>query len=238
MMSKPVLLAVLSATLLGACGGGEDNTSTATPQAVSVPLQTAVINQIDNGMSANFSVSGTVDNIATTGSGTLTDAPPVTTVLNGTTVLETTDTVTDTLVENGVASPPQTETTQILTNPQTGAEVSETRGDGSVVDFPSYTIPTSVMPGDSGTLTTGTKYSDQSRTDKIGTVDISYNVESESQETVKVHIDKKDKDNNNVQQRDEERTYSIDKDGNSKFDSRQVKGSDQGHQDNLDEEAD
>ncbi|MBV8271203.1 MAG: hypothetical protein JO067_02920 [Cupriavidus sp.] len=237
-MSKTVLLAMLSATLLGACGGGEDNTSTATPQTVSVPLETAVINQVDNGISANFTVAGTVDNTATTGSGTLTDAPPVATALNGTTVLETTDTVTDTLTENGVASPPQTETTQILTNPQTGAEVSETRSDGSVVDFPPYTIPTSVMPGDSATLTTGTKYSDQSRTDKVGTVDISYSAESESPETVKVHFDKKDKDNNNVQQRDEERTFSIDRDGNSKFESRQVKGSDQGHQDNLDEEED
>jgi len=235
-MSKTVLLVMLSAVLLGACGGGGDNTIIASPQNVSVPLQTAVVNQIDNGMSVNFSVSGTVDNTATTGSGTLTDAPPVPMALNGTAVLETTDTVTATLVENGVTSPPATETTEILTNPQTGAEVSETRGDGTVVDFPEYTYPTSVKPGDSGALATGTKYSDQSRTDKTGTVDISYSVESESPDTVKVHIDKKDRDNNNNQERDEERTYSIDSRGDSKFDSRQVKGSDQGHQDNLDEE--
>jgi len=236
-MSKTVLLAMLSTMLFGACGGGEDNTSTASLQNVSVPLQTAVVNQIDNGMSASFTVSGTVDNTATTGSGTITDAPPVATALNGTAVLETTDTVADTLVENGATVPQQTEMTQILTNPQTGAEVSETRGDGSVVDFPAYTYPTSVKPGDSGTLATGTKFSDPSRTDKTGTVEISYSADSESSDTVKVHIDKKDRDNNNIQQRDEERTFSVDRDGNSKFESRQVKGSDQGHQDNLDEEA-
>jgi hypothetical protein len=236
-MTKSVPWIMLSAMLLGACGGGDNNSGTVSPLNVSVPLQTAVLNEVSSGLSANFSVSGTVDNATTTGSGTLTDSPAVPMVLNGASVLEVTDTVSDTLVENGVSAPPQTETTQIFTNPQTGAEVSETRNDGSVVDFPAYTYPPSVQPGDSGTLTTGTKYSDETRTDKTGTVDISYSADAESSDTVKVHIDKKDRDNNNNVERDEERTYSVDENGDSKFDSRQVKGSDQGHQVNLDEES-
>ncbi len=71
-MRRRTLITVASLLLVGACGGGGDNTgssatTTVSPQDVSVPLQTAVANEANSGMSAHFAISGTVDNVPVSG---------------------------------------------------------------------------------------------------------------------------------------------------------------------------
>ncbi|MCP3709162.1 hypothetical protein M3I54_19555, partial [Paraburkholderia sp. CNPSo 3274] len=175
---RPALIALISAMLLGACGGGNNNVSTTSTQAVSVPLQAAVAIEVDNGDTANFSVSGTIDNVAATGSGTLTDSPPVAATFDGAAVFKTTETITDTVVENGTTTT-VTETKQIFTDPQTSAEVGQINDDGSVdVITQVDPIPAAAPLGSSGVLGTGTEYSDTSQQTVVGTVEETYSVGS------------------------------------------------------------
>ncbi|WP_254776132.1 hypothetical protein [Ralstonia sp. 25mfcol4.1] len=204
------------------------------PQDVSVPLQTAVANVVMGGMSVNFSISGTADNVAVTGNGTLTDTPGVTTTLNGTTVVETTETMTDTIVLNGT-SEQATETMEIFRNPDTFAEVSEDRG-GTVVDFPPYTYPASVKPGDGGTLATGKMFSDNTRTNQTGTVELSYSVDPDTSSSVLVTLKEKDFDSNSVQAAEDDRTFEVDTKGKPKHVKDKVKGKHNGHQVDIEDD--
>ncbi|MCP3715393.1 hypothetical protein [Paraburkholderia sp. CNPSo 3281] len=167
-----------AAMLLGGCGGGSNNANTTSAQPVSVPLQAALTNEVDNGGTANFSVSGTIDNVPVTGSGTLADSTPVAATFNGATVFQTTETITDTVVENGTPTT-VTETKTIFTDPNTAAEVGQINDDGSVdVITQIDPIPASAPVGSSGVLGTGTEFSDTTQQTVVGNVEDSYVVES------------------------------------------------------------
>jgi len=172
------MVALASSILLGGCGGGNNNASTTSAQPVSVPLQAAIADEVDNGDTASFSVSGTIDNIAVTGSGTLADSAPVLATFDGATVLETKETITDTVVENGTPIT-VTETKEVFTNPNTAAEVGQINDDGSVdVITQVDPIPASAPVGSSGVLGTGTEFSDMTQQTVVGTVEDTYVVES------------------------------------------------------------
>jgi hypothetical protein len=234
---KRTLAGVIPAVLLGACGGGSSApaSSTAATQSAAVPMQTAIAQEVDNGVQASVTVSGTIDNTPVTGTGTVDDTPAAATKFQNLAMLETTDTVSDTVVDNGTTVT-MTETTQVLVNPSTFAEVAETRSDGSVVVFPPYTYPPTVVPGDSGTLATGTHYSDESQTDVTGSVDLTYDVMPDTSTSDLVVVDETDTNNNNVQTRDEETTYRVDDDGHPDLVSKKDKETSKGHKDNLDDE--
>jgi len=199
-----------------------------------VPLQTAIAEQVENGTSAAFSLAGSIDNVPVTGSGTLTDSAPTAATFNGAAVLQTTETFTETVVENGT-SMQITETKQILTNPATFAVVGQINSDGTVDVIPPYTYPPSVVPGDSGTLATGTEYSDKTEQQPTGTVDITYDVQSDTSTTDIVDIDKKVKDKNNNPIKDDDKKIRVDKNGNSKPVSEKEQESHNGHGDNFDD---
>ncbi|WP_011296120.1 hypothetical protein [Cupriavidus necator] len=239
-MRRRTLTTVASLMLVGACGGNDNTggsaTTTISPQDVSVPLQTAVANEANSGMSINFAISGTVDNVPVSGSGTLTDTPAVATTLKGVPVLETTETVTDTIVQNGTSAQ-ASETMKIFRDPNTFAEVSEDRG-GPVVDFPPYTIPASVKPGDGGVLVIGKLSSDDSRTTQIGTVQIAFSVAANTSDSVLVTFSETDLDNNNVQTAEDDRTFEVDSKGKPKHVKDKVKGKHNGHQEDVEEDDD
>ncbi|MEX3635939.1 hypothetical protein [Paraburkholderia sp. BR14320] len=186
--------------------------------------------RIDGGASAAFSVSGTIDGSPASGSASIVDAPPVITTLGGARVAESVETVTTTT--NGVAT---TDTVEVFTNPTTGAEVTETRADGSTVSYPPYTDPPEVVPGDGGVLADGTIMTGNTPT---GTQELSYEVGDDTSDAVVVTIEKKDRDNHGQQVRDEKRMYKVDKNGQSSLVSRSVDGEDDGHADELNEDAD
>ncbi|RZF30142.1 hypothetical protein EVC45_09015 [Paraburkholderia sp. UYCP14C] len=229
------LMVAAPALLLGACGGSIGPSSATSQQPVSVPLRAAVASQVENGTSTAFSVTGTMDAVPVTGSGTLVDSAPTPATFNGAAVLQTAETFTETVVQNGV-SIPITETKQILTDPATFAEVGAINNDGTVDVIPPYTYPPSVVPGDSGTLATGTEYSDKTMQQPVGSVDISYSVASDTSTTDVVDIDRKVKDKNNNEIKDDDKKIRIDKNGDCKPVSQKEKGSHNGHQDDFDDE--
>ncbi|MEX3942098.1 hypothetical protein AB4Y44_21550 [Paraburkholderia sp. BR10937] len=241
--TRRTVVAVISAVLLGGCGGGSNNTSTASAQPVSVPLQAAFANEVDNGDTASFSVSGTIDNVSVTGSGTLTDSPPVVATFNGATVLETRQTITDTVVENGVPIT-VTETKAIFSDPGTSAEVGQINDDGSVdVITQIDPIPASAPVGSSGVLGEGIEYSNSSEQTTVGTVEETYAVGSgagsaggSSTATCDVvDVVKEVKDNNKNQIRKSEKKTCVDDRGNSRFVSGEEHERDNGRDDDLNE---
>ncbi|KWR91861.1 hypothetical protein [Cupriavidus sp. IDO] len=224
-MRKNNLMAVVFTMLLGACGGGGDggsSSNSASTQSVSVPLQTAVANEVNNGITVNFSISGTVSGVPVTGSGTLKDDKPVAATFNGAAALKTTETVSGTITVNGVSAPFSV-TTIIFRNPATFAEFSEDLGD-QVVDFPDYTYPATVKAGDSATLVTGTAFSSSARTTKIGTVTRSYSVAADTSTSLLVTFTETDFDNNSVKTADAQTTFRVDTMGNIQFVSEKVTG--------------
>lgn len=227
--TKKILGAMALTMLLGACGGGGgdggssgNSNSTSAPQDVSVPLQTAVANEVNNGITVNFSITGTVGGTAVTGSGSLNDAKAVAGMFNGAAVLTTTETLSGTVMANGVSQQFSTMRT-IFRNPATFAEVAENIG-GPVVIFPAYVFPSTVKAGDSGTLVTGTVFSDSSMTTKTGSVVRAFSVAADTSTTLLVTFTESDFDTNNVKLADDQTTLRVDTSGNIQFVSEKVTG--------------
>jgi hypothetical protein len=214
--SKNTLVAVAFSMLLGACGGGggDSSTGSAAQQPLSVPLQTAVGNLVNNGITVNFNVTGNVGTTAVTGSGTLTDSKATAAMLNGASVLKTTETLSGTLTANTTAAFNSTRT--IFRDPATFNEVFEDDGN-FVVAFPPFTSPTTVKAGDGGPLVTGTAFSDSTETVKIGTVKRSFSVTADTATTLLVTFTDSDFDNSNAKQSDNLTTFRIDTAGGIQF---------------------
>ncbi|MBV8271542.1 MAG: hypothetical protein JO067_04650 [Cupriavidus sp.] len=224
--TKKILVTTALTMLLGACGGGDgggsSGGSSSTTQNVSVPLQTAVANVVNNGITVSFSISGTVGGTAVTGSGSLVDTKAIAGMFNLEAVLQTTETLSGTVMVNGVSAP-FSSTRTIFRNPATFAEVAEDLG-GPVVIFPAYVYPSKVQAGDSGTLVTGTSFSNASQTTKTGTVVRSFSVAADTSSTLLVTFTESDFDTNNVKLADDQQTLRIDTAGNVQFVSEKVTG--------------
>lgn len=223
--TKNLCVAIALTMVLGACGGGGGDSggnSNPTPAVVSVPLQTAVANVVNNGITVNFAITGTVGGTAVTGSGTLVDAAAVGAMLNGATVLKTTETLSGTVMANNVSAP-FSSTRTIFRNPATFAEVEEDLG-GPVVVFPNYVFPATVKAGDSATLVTGTSFASSAQTTKTGTVVRSFSVAADTSTTLLVDFMESDFDINGVKLADDQLTLRVDTSGNVQFVSEVVTG--------------
>jgi hypothetical protein len=218
-------VAIALTMVLGACGGGGGDSggnSNPMPTVVTVPLQTAVANAVNNGITVNFSITGTVGGTAVTGTGTLVDAVAVGAMLNGASVLKTTETLSGTVMANNT-SVPFSSTRTIFRNPATFAEVEEDLG-GPIVVFPNYVYPATVKAGDSATLVTGTSFSSSAQTTKTGTVVRSFSVAADTSTTLLVAFMDSNFDNNGVKLADDQTTLRVDTSGNVQFVSEIVNG--------------
>ncbi|TDF64569.1 hypothetical protein [Cupriavidus sp. L7L] len=217
-MSGRFLLVLAISFFLGGCGGDDNDSNEAatTPvQPLTVPLSTAMASLAANGLTASFSISGTVENVPLSGSGTLTATPFVATSLNNTSVLRTTETVSGTVVANG-NSMPFSNTRTIFRNTVTYAVMVIDEGDAFVV-FADYTIPPTVKAGDSGPLASATIYSDSTQATKVGTLTESYSVAADTGSSLLLTLLDKVFDNSNARIAEDETTFRIDTSGNISF---------------------
>lgn len=214
--------ALLLTMLLDGCGGGGGGGSASVPamQGLSVPLQTAVANQVNKGITVGFSVSGTVAGAAVTGSGTLADDPAVAATLNGVSVLKTTEHLSGTLMANGTSATFSSART-IYRNSATCAEIAEDMA-GAYIVFPDYVYPSTVRAGDAGPLMTATEYSSSAQTSRIGSISLSYSVAADTTSSLLVTFIEADFDDNNVKTADAQTTFRVDISGTLQFVSLKV----------------
>jgi hypothetical protein len=150
------------------------------PGTVTVPLLTAIQNNVTNGYSKTFTISGYDNTPATpiTGSGSLTVGGATSTILNGVPYLKEVEILSASLIVNGSTTPINAVAAGYI-NPSTFATVIVDETNPYFI-LPAYTIPASVVAGQTGIYGTATEYSSSSKTTVIGTVVGSYEILSDS----------------------------------------------------------
>jgi hypothetical protein len=100
MFKTTKLLALCLSAVLTACGGGGGgSTPVASVQAFN--LKATYVNDMQSTSSKNFTISGTINGIAASGSGTVTSGALQSSTFEGTSALVQTTTVTGTVIANG-----------------------------------------------------------------------------------------------------------------------------------------
>lgn len=170
MKNLMLVLSLASCALVAGCGGG----GTGAPQVslsptvsidpnMTVPFQTAIANLVNNGLSANFSVSGWVDNSTPanpvphtliTGSGNLALGTPTVSTFNKVSALKSTEVVTGSTTANGQTTP-FSSTTTIFYSPSNYTTVGTVAG-GKTMAISPYALPATVKAGSTGSFGNGT----------------------------------------------------------------------------------
>lgn len=183
---KTLLVSFSCALTLTACGGGGGNTPAPVASDASFNLQSAQRSEFVTPSVRNFSVSGTSNGFAVTGSGTETAGSVTAGTFEGTAALQRTITVSGSVVVNGITLPLAASTTDWTdTNyvPRGSASTSE-----YTVIQGTPAIPTAARVGDLGTLFTATRYADSTRTGLIGTMRTTYSLAADTATTALVSV--------------------------------------------------
>lgn len=156
------LAVVLSSVMLVACGGGGSSPAVAIDPNLTVPLQKAMANLVNNGMNKRFTLTGSVDNstqanpvplAAITGSGTLTLGVPSAATFNGASVLQATEVITGSATANGQTVPIASSGT-VYYDPSNYTTVGTVAGSATTVNS-AYIYPATVKVGSTGSLGNG-----------------------------------------------------------------------------------
>jgi hypothetical protein len=191
------ILTISTLFILAACGGGGGGGGVITPVAStsSFPLFTIHVNTLQP-MSNAFSVSGTIEGIAVTGSGTATRGGLSAGTFEGAPQLQRTIAVTGSISANGQSAP--LNSSAIDWYDSNYLPLGNTGGEDYVVVLGNAVIPTSVRVNDTGTVYTATRWSNSSKTFSRGTEVISYVVEADTASTALLTLILTEKDTNNT----------------------------------------
>ena len=210
----------LIAMLVTACGGGGGSggggvAAGPVASASSFSMTTVMADQINNGYTENFTVTGTqiVGGITfnVTGNGTITVAPAVNAVFEGQAALQNTGTISATLTVNGISAP-LSETSQSFSTTNY-VPLGESNGEYWVMQG-APVIPATVNVGNTGTIGTYTRYSDSGKATVLGTAQISYVVEADTATSAVVNIILREFDNTNTLLLTDQDRWRIDTLGN------------------------
>jgi hypothetical protein len=215
-MLKNRLTPLLLFGLLSGCGGGGGGSTT----PVSVPLLSSQASLVNNGFSANFTLSGVVGtaNATASGSGTVTDAKAIAATLNGASVLQTNETITGTLTANG-NNADLGQTVVYYRNPSTYALMVEDSSVAHIV-YPPYEYKQTVIAGDKGSLATAEVFATD-KTTKIGTLALSYSVAADSANSLLVTFTGDEFNTGNAKCDSVSNIFRVSTDGTSKLVSHQ-----------------
>jgi hypothetical protein len=171
-------VAVCLATLMSACGGG-NNPAPMQPPPANFDLQAGMAKMVANGLSSNVALSGTVSvngvSTAFTGSGTFTRPQAVSAAFNGAAALSQTTTLAGSITAAGQTTPYSTSVTDYYASSDSAllGEVSASEYD--VAQAP-ISFPTTVTGGSTGTLGTLSRYTDSTMSVSLGTAQVSYSL--------------------------------------------------------------
>lgn len=216
-MSAYLKVAVVSALSLSlaACGGGGGGSGPIT-STDSFPMATAFKNQIDSGYFHDFTVTGSQTVSGTTyhvsGSGNISVSPATPSTFEGQAALLNSETLSGTLVVNGTTAPFSSTAQEYATTSYapfgivTSSEYCVMQGSPS--------IPSTVKVGDTAAVGTYTCYTDGSKTTVLGTGQLSYVVEADTEHTAILNLIEKDFDSTNSLQVTDQTRWRIDTFGN------------------------
>lgn len=185
----------------GGGGGGGDSPSSSTVTSTSnFPLATIYVNYLVNSSSANFSLTGTVNQVPVTGSGTATTGQLTNAVFEGKNSLSKASTVTGTITANNQTIPLSTTSLRFVDFNYNLLGLSSS-SDYTVVTQFNTLISNSAKVNDTAILYTANVYSDSRKTILLGTLQESFVLEPETAETaiLKLIDTKKDTQNNVTQ---------------------------------------
>lgn len=160
--------------LLTACGGGGGGGATAPAQVASTQtfqIKTAIVNNFNATSTKSFTVSGTLNGVSVTGTGTVTNGSISSTTFETISALQKVSTVSMSLTANGVTTPiTTTSTSYVDTNYVPLGSLST---EYEVVTAP-VTIPTTALVNDTGTAYTANRYTSISKATLLGTDTVTY----------------------------------------------------------------
>lgn len=174
----------LTVSILAACGGGGGGG----PSAVSTndyQLRQAWVNYVSMSTTQRFTVSGTINGVAVSGSGTETDGTLVASSFEGKPSLSKTTVVTGTLSSSGQSLPyGSTGVGYVDSNymplGQSGNEYAVVTG--------TPVIPQTARINDTGTLYTATRYPTSQKSYSIGTLTVSYALQPDTADTALLKV--------------------------------------------------
>ena len=193
-----LLFAAVSIVLITACGGGSSGGSTPVAPVASTstfPLQTVLANSLQ-ASSNTYSISGTVNGVAVTGSGTATRGALSSGTFEGSSAQQRTTTATGSIVANGQTIPLNTSSIDWY-----NSNYSPLGGSGGVdyiVVVGSAVIPATVRVNDTATVYTANRYSSSSKTVLRGTETVSYVVEADTATTALLTLILTERDTSNT----------------------------------------
>jgi hypothetical protein len=190
MKSIRSLIAISTLMALTACGGGGGSSTPAT-STDSYQLRTAYVNYLRDTRSAPFTVSGTVQGINVTGSGSATQGALTSTTFENQTALQKVSVVTGTLSANGQTLPLSSSSTTYVDSNYNPLGSSGT--DYEVISG-SVTIPTTAKVNDTGVWYSSTLYATSAKTTRRGTASVSYVLEPDTTSTALLKIIRVEKD--------------------------------------------
>ena len=178
---RAALLGLVVLPLFG-CGSGSSSGTTVQPVApVSVPLATAMAYAVNNTLTANTNVTGTYNGIAVTGTAAFTETAAGATTFNGNPALSQNISLSGSLTGNGKTVAFSKTYTEYYNSSYQGLGRSDS-SEFDVVQTP-YTFPANVTTGDSTSTATLNRYTDNTMTVPMGTIQDSYVVAADGTST-------------------------------------------------------
>jgi hypothetical protein len=184
-----VILATVSVAMLTACGGGGGGGGGGTPAPVAstqtFDLRSAYVALFTTPSSNPFNISGTINGVSVTGSGTATSGAVTAGTFEGLQSLQRSQTISGTLSGNGQTIPLTVTSTDWT---DTNYVPRGSTGNDYEVVIGTPTIPTTARVSDTGVLYTATAYPDSRKLYSTGTVVASYVVEPDTATTAIVKL--------------------------------------------------
>lgn len=177
---------LIVAGVLSACGGGGGGAAAPVASTSAFPLNTIWTNVYTTAASNNYTISGTVNGVSVTGSGTATFGNVSAGTFESIAGFQRTTTATGNVVANGTTTP--LNSSSIDWTDTNYAPTGESGGTDYVVVTGTPTIPANVHVNDTGSLYTANRYSDNSKTGFRGTKTVTYVVEADTATTALITL--------------------------------------------------
>lgn len=185
-MYSKLKIALIASTiaLLSACGGGGSGAPAASVLVASTSafnLQSLMTAYVVSTGSYAFTVTGTVANVAASGSGTITYGAVSSGTFEGISAIQKTSSVIGTLSGNGVNVPLASSVVDWYDSNY--LQKGQSGGAEYIVVNGTATAPVSAKINDTGTLYTASRYTNSSKTSSFGTMTVTYVMEADTAST-------------------------------------------------------